>query len=114
MKLSQATPELPVADLDKALQHYCNAFDFSIAWVHESGEIGAVSHGECGLFLRRTPNPVTPVRIWIFVDDVDAAFANFAELGADVIEPPETKPWNIRQCTLQDVDGNKIVLHHDV
>ncbi len=114
MKLDQATPELPVANLDAALEHYRDVLGFDIAWVQDSGEIGAVSHGECALFLRLTPKPISPVRIWIFADDIDAAHATFVDLGATITEPLETKPWNLRQFTMQDLDGNNIVVHHDV
>jgi hypothetical protein len=34
-------------------------------------------------------------------------------LGARVIEPPEKKPWGLRQFTVEDLDGNRFYFHHD-
>jgi hypothetical protein len=40
-----AVPELPVADVERAQQHYRDALGFEIGWLYPGGGIGAVSRG---------------------------------------------------------------------
>jgi hypothetical protein len=43
---SHPTPELPVADVERAQQHYRDALGFEIGWLYSGKEIGAVSRGK--------------------------------------------------------------------
>jgi len=72
--IGQPVPELPVADVERAQQHYRDALGFEIGWLYPGKEIGA---------------------------------------GANIVEPPETKPWGLRQFTVEDLDGNRFYFHHD-
>lgn len=44
------------------------------------------------------------------VDDVDAEYRRMQALGADVVEPPQTRPWGARNMCLRDPDGNRVYL----
>jgi hypothetical protein len=50
------------------------------------------------------------VSIWFRVDDIEATFARFKELGAKVKYPPTKKPWGDTLAALYDPDGNLIGL----
>ncbi len=50
------------------------------------------------------------VSLWFAVPDLDASFARFVELGADVRCPPEVKPFGDRLASVYDPDGNIIGL----
>lgn len=52
--------------------------------------------------------PATTVRqsVYVYVPDVDAAFAKAVALGAAVLAPPEDKPYRERACGLKDAFGN--------
>lgn len=112
-KFSQPTPELPVEDVVKAQQHYRDVLGFEIGWLEPSGEIGAVSRGECGVFFRRRKRPFEPAVHWIHAAEIDATYEELRAAGAQITEPLETKPWGLRQFTVEDLDGNRFYFHCD-
>ncbi len=113
MNLSQPTPELPALDVESAQAFFRDRFGFKVEWLYPGGEIGAVSHGECAIFFRRTDGPIHAGTFWIFSEDVDAAYQELKERGADIIEDIEDKPWGMRQFTIKDLNGNKFHIHQD-
>ena len=50
------------------------------------------------------------VTLWFRVDDLDATFAAFVDLGARVVYPPVVKPWGDRLAAVLDPDGNRVGL----
>jgi PhnB protein len=52
--------------------------------------------------------PATQARqsTYVYVPDVDAAFAKAVAIGAEVIEAPQDKPYQERGCGLKDAFGN--------
>lgn len=114
MRISQPTPALPVRDVKAAQEYYRDHFGFQIEWRHDEGHIGAVSHGECTIFFRESDEPIHPAIFWVFVEDVDAAYAELKTLGAEIVEPIEDKPWGLRQFTVRDLNNNRFHFHHDI
>ena len=110
--IGQLVPELPVADVERAQQHYRNAFGFEIGWLDPDG-IGAVSRGQAVIFLRKTIPPFAPAVHWVFADDLNATYNELRSLGANIVDPLEKKPWGLRQFTVEDIDGNRFHFHHD-
>src|SRR5205809_4689200 len=90
--IGQPVPELPVADVERAQQHYRDALGFEIGWLHE-GTIGAVSRGKVAIFFRKTTPPFQPAVHWVFAEDIEATYAELQASGANIVEPLETKPW---------------------
>ncbi|HEU4479099.1 MAG TPA: hypothetical protein VFR80_11325, partial [Pyrinomonadaceae bacterium] len=58
-------PELPVADVERAQQHYRDSLGFTIGWL-SGKEIGAVSRGEAVIFFRKRNQPFEPAVHWVF------------------------------------------------
>ena len=110
--MGRPVPELPVADVERAQQHYRDALGFEIGWLH-SGEIGAVSRGDVAIFFRKRTRPFEAAVHWVFADDIDATYEELKSLGANIVEPLETKPWGLRRFTVEDLDGNRFYFHHD-
>ena len=50
------------------------------------------------------------VALWVYVDDVDAAFASMCDAGATAVEAPAGQPWGERTATVRDLDGNVVHL----
>src|SRR5688572_20498267 len=96
-QIAQPVPELPVADVEHAQQHYRDALGFEIGWLYPGKEIGSVSRGDVAIFFRRRELPFEPAVHWVFADDIDASFAEMQSLGANIVEPLERKPWGLRQ-----------------
>jgi uncharacterized glyoxalase superfamily protein PhnB len=106
-------PELPVADMERAQQHYRDALGFKIGWLYPGNEIGAVSRGNTAIFFRRRSAPFEPAVHWMFAADIDATYNELLSSGARIVEPLEKKPWGLRQFTIEDVDGNRFYFHSD-
>ncbi len=52
------------------------------------------------------PDPCGVISLWFEVEDIEATFARFEELGARVKYPPSKKPWGAVLAALFDPDGN--------
>lgn len=111
--IGQAVPELPVADVERAQQHYRDALGFEIGWLYPGKTIGAVSRGRTAIFFRKRELPFEPAVHWVFAEDIDATYAELQSSGANIVEPLEKKPWGLRQFTVKDLDGNIFYFHHD-
>ena len=111
--LDTPVPELPVTDVERAQQHYRDVLGFQVNWLYQDKSIGAVSRGDCGIFLRKRTPPFEAAVHWIFAPDIDATYHELKSSGANIVEPLERKPWGLRQFTLEDLDGNRFYIHHD-
>ena len=112
-KLNQPVPELPVADVEKAQQHYRDVLGFEIGWLYPGKEIGAVSRDDVAIFFRKRTPPFEPAVHWVFAADIDASYEELKSSGANIVEPLEKKPWGLRQFTVEDLDGNVFYFHTD-
>ena len=111
--LGQPVPELPIADVEKAQRYYRDVLGFEIGWLYQGKEIGSVSRGHVAIFFRRRRAPFEPAVHWVFAEDIDATYEELRSLGAKIVEPLETKPWGLRQFTVEDLDGNRFYFHCD-
>lgn len=114
MKFSQPVPELPVRDVVKAQEYYRDHLGFEIAWHQPEGKIGAVNNGDCAIFFRESEGEFSTAVFWNFVEDVDKTFREFRDMGAEISDEPEDKPWGLRQFTIQDLNGHQFHFFHDL
>ena len=105
-------PELPVADVERAQEYYRDVFGFEIAWLYPGKEIGAVTDDNATLFFRKRALPFEPAVHWVFAEDIDVTYQELKASGAKIVDPLETKPWGLRQFTVEDLDGNVFYFHH--
>jgi predicted enzyme related to lactoylglutathione lyase len=110
--IGQPVPELPVADVERAQQHYKDALGFEIGWLYPDKEIGAVSRGHVAIFLRKRKPPFEPAVHWMFAEEIEATYRELKSFGAHVVEPLDKKPWGLWQFTVKDLDGNIFYFHH--
>ena len=109
--IGQPVPELPVADVERAQQHYRDALGFEIGWLEPGKEIGSVNRGNVAVFFRRREERFEPSVSWIFASEIDATYQELQSSGANIVDPLETKPWGLRQFTVKDLDGNIFYFH---
>ena len=50
------------------------------------------------------------IALWIYVDDVDEAFAAWTRAGGRAEQAPEDMPWGERVAQVRDPDGNLVNL----
>jgi catechol 2,3-dioxygenase-like lactoylglutathione lyase family enzyme len=116
-----AVPDIPVSDIDAALDYYENRLGFHIDW--GAGELGlaGVSRGDCRMFLadpdfRRAYGNKGPILTWLNLgskDEVNELHRQWTESKATLLSAPESKPWGLHEFTAQDLDGNLFRVFYD-
>lgn len=116
-----AVPEIPVGDIDAALDYYAGCLGFEIDWGDARGGIAGISQGNCRLFLtnaafREHYGNRAPVLIWLNLDskdEVNALYALWRGNQAKIVAPPESKSWGLHEFTAADLDGNLLRVFYD-
>ena len=97
-------PILPVRDVPAAQDWYRDMLGLEINWIWEDN-FGSVGKNNVEIFLFRSEEP-SPGWCTIFVDDVDAMYEHCNERGVEIKEEIADKPWNVREFSVRDPDGN--------
>lgn len=120
MKLPHAVPELPVADVRQAAGVYAASMGFTLDWVYED-LLAGVSRDDARMFLRRRSsqeaNDRCSVTVWLNMasgGEVDALFAEWKDRGVRMMDELKTAPYNLREFTAQDADGNRLRVFYDL
>ena len=116
-----AVPEIPVTDMNAALNYYKDNLGFNIDWGGAKDGIAGISKDECRMFLTdrdfRTPHGNTaPVMIWLNLnskEEVDELYEIWKAGDARITSPPESKPWKLHEFTASDLDGNLFRVFYD-
>ena len=114
-------PEIPVKDVDKAAAYYVSKLGFTLDWGGEEGGIAGVSKGHCRMFLtngafRESHGNSGPVLVWLNLnskDEVDELYELWKANQANIVSPPESKPWGLHEFTVADPDGNLLRVFYD-
>lgn len=121
-EFTQAVPEIPVSDLNAALDYYELKLGFNVDWGRGSeGNIAGVSKGRCRMFLtdrdfREHRGNAAPVVIWLNLNsnsEVDELHEIWKTSEAMIVSPPESKPWKLHEFTAADLDGNVFRVFYD-
>jgi uncharacterized glyoxalase superfamily protein PhnB len=111
-------PVLPVADAARAARYFCDVLGFALDFI--AGEppsyarvkhVPAAGQGEA-VYLRLWQVNVREARPWrgeivIHVGhDVDGLHAAYVKRGVDIVEPPTSQPWGLREFALREPDGH--------
>lgn len=121
MSLPPPVPEIPVASLDRAMDYYVHTLGFTHDWGGAEGGIAGISNGGCRLFLtapefRQTHANPGPMLFWLNLNSkvaVDDLHSQWQSAQAKIVSPPEDKPWQLREFTAADIDGNRIRVFYD-
>jgi predicted lactoylglutathione lyase len=120
MRLPHPVPELPVSDVQAAGEAYARQMGFSVDWTYEDSFAG-ISRDDARVFLRRrTPEEANEryrVLVWLNMSspaEVDQLHAEWKERGALIVEDLRTAPYNLREFTAQDPDGNRFRVFYDL
>jgi predicted lactoylglutathione lyase len=116
-----AVPEIPVTDMNAALQYYEGKLGFNIDWGGVDGGIAGISKGHCRMFLtdrdfREHRGNLPPVLVWLNLDskeEVDELYQIWNSGEARIISPPDSKPWKLHEFTASDLDGNLFRVFYD-
>ena len=118
MKLPSPVSELPVRDIQTSSSFYSNKMGFNTDWVHED-HLAGISKDDARIFLRTKTEQENEqgysVLIWLNMNstsEVDQLYEEWKRNGVTITDDLETKPWNLREFTVQDPDGNKFRVFH--
>ncbi len=102
------TPYLVVPDADAELDFLTTVFDANVTSC-DRGEDGSVRHaevrvGDSLLMMGQAGGPwkALPAALYLWVPDVDAAYAKAIAAGATSQMPPEDKPYGHRNAGVLD------------
>jgi len=120
-ELPAAVPEIPVTDMNEALDYYEHKLGFNTDWGGADGGIAGISKGHCRMFVtdpdfRAHHGNAAPVVIWLNLhskEEVDDLYAIWKAAGARINSPPESKPWKLHEFTASDLDGNLFRVFYD-
>jgi predicted lactoylglutathione lyase len=119
VKLPPPVPELPVADIQAAIEAY-GKMGFSVDWTYED-YLAGVSRDDARIFLRRRMPPEEAQRLSVLVwlnmassAEVDQLHAEWKEQGVSIVKELQTAPHNLREFTAEDVDGNRLRVFFDL
>ena len=59
---------------------------------------------------RPAERPGSSVRLWLQVRSVDDAHAELQAKGVEILRPPVTEPWGLREMWIADPDGLAIAV----
>lgn len=111
-------PVLPVADAARAARYFCDVLGFELDFI--AGEppsyarvkhVPAAGQGEA-VYLRLWQVNTREARPWrgeivIHVGhDLDGLHAAYVKRGVDILEPPASQPWGLREFALREPDGH--------
>ncbi len=98
------------ADPERSWRFYRDQLGLAVYREFEGGLVFFLGGG----FLEvsgRADAPAGPdMRLWLQVRDIDAVHEQLSAAGVDVLRPPVTEPWGLREMWVADPDGVQIAV----
>lgn len=113
MELRRAVPILTVTDVDAAVQEYSDLLGLDVlmnlGWVATLGTRGGAQFSVMDMDKSAPCNPQMSVE----VPDVDAAYQQARDSGAEIVHPLQDEDWGVRRFFLRTSAGHVVnVLSH--
>jgi catechol 2,3-dioxygenase-like lactoylglutathione lyase family enzyme len=105
------TPQLPVRDVRETQRYYRDVLGFNIAWIYEE-EYGAVYNGATEIYFSVETGPITPSWNFVRVENADDVLAADRERDVKIVEDIASKPWGMREFTIEDNNGHHFRIGH--
>ncbi|HKC47368.1 MAG TPA: VOC family protein [Gemmatimonadales bacterium] len=107
-QLHQLLPMLPLSDVAAGIAHYQQALGFHINYAQ--ADLGVMDRDDVTLLLiQRTAQYTGIGSCEAYVNDADALHAELVQRGANVQGAPVSHPWGLRDFTVIDLEGNRLV-----
>ena len=121
MEFPNPVPEIPAANVDKAVDYYVTKLGFTLDWGDDAGGIAGVSRGDCRLFItspgfRASYGISGPMLFWLNLASkaaVDELYGSWTASQVKIVSKPADKPWKLREFIAADLDGNFIRVFYD-
>ncbi|MFF7035900.1 VOC family protein [Streptomyces griseus] len=76
----------------------------------ERGTVYFLGGGFLEVSGRSEEQPSPAVRIWLQVDDAEAAHDELRAKGVSILRPPKREPWGLVEMWIEDPDGVRIAV----
>jgi len=104
----QLLPTLPLTDVAAGIAHYQEALGFHIDYAQ--ADLGVMYRDDVTLLLiKRTDQFAGIGACEAYINDADALHAELVQRGANVQGTPVSHPWGLRDFTVLDLEGNRLV-----
>ncbi|MEM8638482.1 MAG: bleomycin resistance family protein [Cyanobacteria bacterium P01_G01_bin.54] len=108
-KFDGLTPVLNVQNLARSLDYYTQVLGFQKDW--DWGDppgFACVSRDGVCIFFCEDGQGQAGTWMSIFVDDVDALYAEYQASGAIIRQAPTNFEWGMREMNIEDPDGHRL------
>jgi catechol 2,3-dioxygenase-like lactoylglutathione lyase family enzyme len=115
MNFHTTVPILYSNDVLKSLEYYTEVLGFDCKWDWGNPpSFGGVSKDGVQIYFceKEQGNPGTWLSIML--DNVDEYYEKIKAKGANIVSPPESMSWGIREMLVQDPDGHCIRFGHNI
>lgn len=113
MKFEKSNPILYSKDVKASLKYYREVLDFDDSWEWgDPTDFGGVVKDGVEIFFCLNDQGSPGTWLAIILDDVDAYHAIIKAKGANILSPPTTMAWNMREMIVTDPDGHILRMGH--
>ena len=103
---------LEVTDVPAAVDFYTNRLGFWTAFVVEDSTFAGVNLGNVQIFLAKgTPDP-SGFSMYFVVGDADELHEFHRSKGVEITDPPEDRPYALRDYGVKDLHGHQLRFGH--
>ncbi len=96
MTFPAAVPQVPAANVNKAVAYYVNTLGLTFDWGDDHGGIAGISRGNCRLFItnrsfRNSHGNIGPIVFWLYLDsraEGDELFAHWKAAQGTIVSEP--------------------------
>lgn len=107
--LSRIAPEMPALDVQEAIAYYVKKLGFELASAMPDGEYAIVERDGVAIHLFSDESRRhSSVAAHVFVNEIEALYAEFAARGAEITQGIERKAWGTRDFRVRDAFGNEL------
>ncbi len=116
MKFKDSVPVISTSDVRSTVDYYSNVLGFKEHFIFGEPPVYAgVQRDGVLLYITHDPRMAEVLKnsdlhpdIFLWVEDVDAAFAEHRKRGAKIIEDVSDRPWDARQYEVEDPNGYRL------
>ncbi|MBA4179129.1 MAG: hypothetical protein C0506_00935 [Anaerolinea sp.] len=109
VQLLAMRPNLPVADLERAVAFYRDVIGFGVEARMDDVGFALMRAGGAELALVKHPAP-QPGGAYLYVSGVEQLLTRCTEAGCTLISPLTVEPWGLRDFVVEDPDGHRIAI----
>ena len=109
----QGAPLLTVRDVSATAEFYRNVLGFMTDPGSEASDYCVVWRDNAAVHLSSGEDPSVGVRIFFWVRDVNALYADVIARGATIDVPIDTRSYGVRDFSIRDPNGVSLVFGQD-